>query len=54
MKVKVLRVFKNKYSKKTHKKGDILEVTKNRFKEINSTEHGVLVEEISEKPKEGD
>lgn len=51
MKAKVLKTFKNKYSKKRAIKGDIIEVSKERFKEINSTENGKLVEEVKE-PKE--
>jgi hypothetical protein len=49
LKVKVLRTFRNKYSKKIHKKGDILDISKKRFEEINSTSFGILVEEIKEK-----
>lgn len=49
MKVKVLRSFINKYSKKRHEKGDILDITEKRFKEINSTKYGTLVEEVKEK-----
>ena len=49
MKVKVLKRFRNKYSKKIHEKGDVLDITKKRFEEINSTSFGVLIEEIKEK-----
>lgn len=48
MKVKVLRKFKNKYSKNIHEVGEILDISEKRFKEINSTKHGVLVEKITE------
>ncbi|WP_189928439.1 hypothetical protein [Clostridium tetani] len=51
MKAKVLRDFINKYSKKLHKKGDILDISKKRFEEINSTSFGILAEEIKEEPK---
>lgn len=51
MKAKVLKQFKNKYSKKTHKAGEILDISQKRFDEINSTRHGKLVEEIKEEPK---
>lgn len=51
MKVKVLKRFVNKYSNKTHEVGDILDISEKRFKEINSTKHGKLVEEIKEVPK---
>ena len=48
MKVKVIKQFRNKYSKKIHKVGDILDISDKRFKEMNSTKHGDLVEEIKE------
>lgn len=51
MKVKVVKEFKNKYSKKIHKVGDTLDISDSRFKEINSTKHGILVKEIKEKNK---
>jgi len=46
LKAKVLRKFKDKHTKKICKKGEIIEVNKERFEEINSTSHGVLVEEV--------
>ncbi len=49
MKVKVLRTFRNKYSKKIHKKGDTIDISKKRFEEINSAASGVLVEKIEDK-----
>lgn len=51
MKVKVVNRFINKYSKKIHEVGEILDISEKRFEEINSTSFGVLVEEIKEKPK---
>ena len=48
MKVKVLRNFRDKYTKKLYKKGQIIEVTNERYEEINSTAHGVLVEAIEQ------
>jgi hypothetical protein len=48
MKVKVLRNFRDKYTKKLYKKGQIIDVTNERYEEINSTAHGVLVEKIQE------
>ena len=51
MKVKVLKTFINKYSKNIYKKGEIIDVTEKRFKEINSTEYGVLAEKIREPKK---
>ena len=46
MKVKVLRRFKDKYTKQVYDKGQIIEVTNERYEEINSTAHGILVEPI--------
>lgn len=48
MKVKVIKKFKNKYSKGIHNIGDILDISDKRFEEINSTSYGILVEEIKE------
>ncbi len=47
MKVKVVRRFRDKYTKKLYKKGQIIEVTNERYEEINSTAHGILVEPIT-------
>lgn len=47
MKVKVLRRFKDKYTKQVYDKGRIIEVTNERYEEINSTAHGILVEPIT-------
>lgn len=52
MKAKVKRNFINKYSKNLHKKGDVLDISKKRFEEINATSFGILVEEIKEKAVE--
>lgn len=41
-------MFRDKRTKKIYKKGDILDVPKKRFEEINSTSFGILVEEIKE------
>ena len=46
MKVKVLRKFRDKYTKKLYEKGQIIEVSHERYEEINSTAHGILVEPI--------
>lgn len=51
MKVKVLKKFKDKRKKKIYEKDEMIEVTKERFEEINSTSHGVLVEEIKKTTK---
>lgn len=48
MKVKVLRRFKDKYTKQVYDKGRIIEVTNERYEEINSTAHGILVEKLDE------
>lgn len=47
MKVKVIKQFKDKYTKVLHRETEIIEITKERFEEINSTSFGVLVEEVS-------
>lgn len=48
MKAKVLKQFKDKYTKELYKKGQIIDVTNERYEEINSTAHGVLVEAIEQ------
>ena len=49
MRVKVVREFIDlKNNKKKRKVGEILEVTQDRFKELNSTSFGVLVNELEE------
>lgn len=48
MKVKVLRRFKDKYTKQVYDKGRIIEVANERYEEINSTAHGILVQSIEE------
>ena len=48
MKVKVLRRFKDKYTKQLYDKGQIIEVSNERYEEINSTAHGILVKAIEE------
>ena len=46
--VKVLRTFRNKYSKSLHHKGDLLSISRKRMEEINSAGHGVLVKPVDE------
>jgi hypothetical protein len=46
--VRVLRTFRNKYSKSLHKKGDLLSISRKRMEEINSAGHGELVELVDE------
>ena len=49
MRVKVVKEFIDlKNNKKKRKVGEILEVTQDRFKELNSTSFGVLVNEVEE------
>ncbi len=48
MKVRVLRRFRDKYTKKIYGIGEIIEVTNERYEEINSTAHGILVEKLDE------
>lgn len=49
MRVKVIREFMDlKNNKKRRKVGEIFEVTQDRFKELNSTSFGVLVDEVEE------
>ena len=47
MKVKVLRKFRDKYTKQIYDKGQIIEVSNERYEEINSTAHGILVQAIT-------
>ena len=46
--VRVLRTFRNKYSKSLHHKGDLLSISRKRMEEINSAGYGVLVELVDE------
>lgn len=43
MKVKVIKPFRDKHTKVVYVKGQEIEVTDDRFKEINSTKVGELV-----------
>jgi len=47
MKVKVLRKFRDKYTKEIYETGQIIDITHERYEEINSTAHGILVEPIA-------
>ena len=49
MKAKVLKDFRDKQSKEIRKQGDIIEISKERFEEINST--SLFVEEVKEEKK---
>lgn len=48
MKVKVLKEFIDKDTKILHEKDTELIISEERFEEINSTAHGILVKEIKE------
>lgn len=48
MKVRVLRVFKDKHKNCRYSVNQIIEVSPKRYEEINSTSFGLLVEEIEE------
>lgn len=50
MKVKVIEVFRDKYTNKVYKLNDDIKVTEERFKEIN--EENNYVEKIVENKKE--
>lgn len=54
MKVKVLKEFRDKYTKAFHKKNEIIEITKERYSEINSTALGIFVEKLEEENAEKD
>lgn len=48
MKVKVIKKFIDKNTKEVYEIGQIIEVTNERYEEINSTAHGILVEKLDE------
>lgn len=48
MKVKVIKTFKDRITKSVLRPEQIIEITEERFEEINSTSFGILVEEIKE------
>lgn len=52
MRVKVISVFRDKYTKTLRKVDEIMEITKERFEEINSAALGPFVEEIQDKKPE--
>mgnify|MGYP000956873512 FL=1 len=51
MKVKVVKRYRDKYTNLLHEIGETLEITKERFEEINSTALGVFVKEIKTEKK---
>ena len=50
--VRVLRTFRNKYSKSLHKEGDLLSISRKRMEEINSAGYGRLVELVEDTGEE--
>ncbi|MBU5439499.1 hypothetical protein KQI42_15900 [Tissierella sp. MSJ-40] len=48
MKVKVLNKFNDLKENKIREVGEIFEVPKKRYEEINSTSHGTLIEEVKQ------
>lgn len=50
MKAKVMIPFRDKVSKKAYKKGDIIDVTENRFNEI--TKQGRFIQAVAEPTNE--
>lgn len=52
MKAKVIKRYRDKNTKRIHKPGEVVDVSKNRFDEINSTKYGVFLEEIIEQKEE--
>ena len=51
MKTKVINAFRDKETKTIHEVGEELEITKERFVEINSTSFGIFLEVLPEKSK---
>ena len=51
MKAKVEQMFKDKYTGVVYETGQEIDVTKERYEEINSTAHGVLVKAVDEPEK---
>lgn len=51
MRVKILKSFKDKYTRTLRIVNTEIEVSKERYEEINSTSLGILAEEIVEKKK---
>ncbi|HHX61570.1 MAG TPA: hypothetical protein GX707_12800 [Epulopiscium sp.] len=48
MKAKVLKTFGDAKRKKLRLAGKVIEVSEERFKELNSTRNGLLLEEVAE------
>lgn len=52
MKVKVIEIFRDKYTNKVYELNDNIEITEERFKEINEKHN--YVEKIKENKKKAD
>ena len=52
MRAKALTLFKDLKEGVVRKKGDVFDVSEERFKEINSTGYGKLIEEVEEEVEE--
>ena len=52
MKAKVIKRYRDKNTKRIYKPGEVVDVSKKRFVEINSTKYGVFLEEIIEQKEE--
>ena len=52
MKVKVIKKFIDKHTKKVHKKGDILTIDKKRYEEIVSVDENLVEVVADEAPTE--
>lgn len=48
MKAKVIKKFIDKYTKEVYEIGQIIEVANERYEEINSTAHGILIEKVED------
>ncbi len=48
LKVKVIKKFIDKYTKEVYEIGQIIDVANERYEEINSTAHGILVKKVEE------
>ena len=48
MKARVVKKFVDKYTKQIYEIGQIIDITHERYEEINSTAHGILVEKLDE------
>lgn len=51
MKVKVVKIYLDKYTRNLHRPNEIQEISKERFLELTEGPRGIFVEEIKEKKK---